>query len=98
MPARSTPERPLFAPGRLTATPGALQALAAAAEDPISYLARHVRGDWGVVDQEDRAANRQALLHGTRIVSAYNLATGRRLWIITEADRSVTTLLLPEEY
>ena len=63
-----------------------------------SLLARHVSGDWGQLDAEDQAANEQALAYGTRILSAYDLATGERVWIITEADRSATTLLLPSEY
>ena len=63
-----------------------------------SLLARHVSGDWGQLDAEDQAANEQALAHGARILSAYDLATGTRIWIITEADRSATTLLLPGEY
>ena len=63
-----------------------------------SLLARHVAGDWGDVDAEDRAANERALKDGSRLLSAYELPTGERVWIITEADRSATTLLLPHEY
>jgi hypothetical protein len=84
--------------GRLLATPGALAAFAEARETPISYLARHATGDWGSLDEHDKAANEEALRVGARILSAYRLSTGERIWIITEADRSSTTLLLPDEY
>jgi hypothetical protein len=84
-----------FPLGRLVATPGALAAL-----DPaqlLTVIGRHAAGDWGDLDREDRAANDAALRHGTRLLSAYAL-DGARVWIITEADRSATTVLLPEEY
>jgi hypothetical protein len=61
-------------------------------------LTRHANGDWGEVDEHDRKANEDALEHGLRVLSAYTLRTGERIWIITEADRSSTTILLPEEY
>lgn len=63
-----------------------------------SLITRHVSGDWGQLDAEDREANEQALVYGARLLSAYELATGERVWIITEADRSATTILLPREY
>lgn len=87
-----------FAPGRIVATPGALKALAAAGDDPLALIARHLRGDWGDVDAEDACENHFSVQHGFRVLSSYALATGERLWVITEADRSATTLLLPEEY
>ena len=87
-----------FPLGRLVATPGALAALVAAGEFPLTLLRRHVRGDWGEVNKEDRQANERALREGTRLLSAYRTALGQRLWIITEADRSSTCILLPEEY
>jgi hypothetical protein len=65
---------------------------------PAEFLARHRTGDWGEVDARDRAANDQALREGSRLLSAYRTARGVGLWIITEADRSSTCLLLPEEY
>ena len=65
--------------------------------DLFNCLRRHVRGDWGCVDAEDQEANDASLLDGTRLLSAYMIG-GQKLWIITEADRSLTTLLLPEEY
>jgi hypothetical protein len=61
-------------------------------------LRRHARGDWGELDDEDRAANDVALKHGARLLSAYRTKAGTKFWIITEADRSATTVLLPEEY
>jgi hypothetical protein len=87
-----------FPLGEIVATPGALQALARAEHAPEELLERHRRCDWGEVDVEDRATNDYAVGHGQRLLSSYRLASGARLWIITEADRSVTTLLLPSEY
>ena len=66
--------------------------------NPAEFLRRHVIGDWGDVDEVDRQANEQSLLDDSRILSAYKLSTGERLLIITEADRSSTTVLLPSEY
>jgi hypothetical protein len=59
---------------------------------------RHARGDWGDLSSEDKLANKRALEEGTRLLSAYHLKTGQKIWIITEWDRSATTVLLPEEY
>ena len=84
--------------GQVVATPGALVALERTGQNPALLLARHGRGDWGEVDAEDKAANDRAVVHGERVLSAYTLEGGRRLWIITEADRSSTCILLPEEY
>lgn len=67
-------------------------------EDMINALNRHVIGDWGDVCDEDWKANDQALQYGSRILSAYSDRLETRFWIITEADRSATTILLPEEY
>ena len=92
------PVKPLFPLGRLHATPGALEALAEAKTAWSDYVQRHVTGDWTAMAPEDMAENWRALLHGDRIFSAYRLSTGQKLWVITEADRSATTLLLPEEY
>ncbi len=88
----------LFTPGQVVATPGALSALADAHQNAVHFLARHLRGDWGDVDAADGQANDHALGHQGRLLSAYTLNTGERLWIITEWDRSATTLLLPHEY
>ena len=82
---------------QLAATPAALRALAVAGQSPAASLARHQAGDWGEVGAADRSANDEALRCGGMLLSAYTTARGVRLWVITEADRSVTTLLLPEE-
>ena len=66
--------------------------------DFIPYLARHAAGDWGELDDFDKRQNDLAVKQGLRILSAYNTYEGIRIWIITEADRSATTVLLPEEY
>jgi hypothetical protein len=83
--------------GRVVATPGALNLLSDMGEDPFGYIARHAAGDWGDLCAFDRRQNEIALREGLRVLSAYDVLAGR-LWIITEADRSVTTILLPEEY
>ena len=88
----------LFSLGRLTATPGALAALTEAGFTPEALLRRHVAGDWGDLDAHDQRMNAQALKEGARLLSAYTLPGETRIWIITEADRSYTTLLKPEEY
>ncbi len=87
-----------FALGGVVATPAALQAFADAEENYLPYLMRHAGGDWGDVCPEDASANDEARDAGERIISAYNLRCGTRVWIITEADRSSTCILLPEEY
>jgi hypothetical protein len=89
---------PLFALGRLLATPGALAVLEAHGVQPASLLGRHLCGDWGDLDAGDSEANWDALREGLRLLSSYQLADGEKVWIITEADRSATTLLLPEDY
>jgi hypothetical protein len=86
-----------FPLGRVVATPGALNLLEEAGEDPLCYLARHASGDWGEVNAHDRIENEQSLRQGWRILSSYPVG-GKTVWIITDADRSVTTILLPEEY
>ncbi len=87
-----------FPLGQVVATPGALRALEESGESAFDLLYRHVSGDWGELDEEDKAENEFSLVHGFRLLSAYKLKSGERIWIITEADRSVTTLLLPDEY
>jgi hypothetical protein len=83
--------------GRVVATPGALKLLKEAREHPFEYLARHATGDWGELCTFDRRQNQIALREGYRVLSSYPI--GREgVWIITEADRSITTILLPEEY
>lgn len=85
-----------FPLGRVVATPNALNTLTP--DDILSGLSRHVTGDWGEIDAEDRQANETALIEGTRPVSVYCSSNGLKFWIITEADRSATTVLLPEDY
>ena len=87
-----------FTPGRIVATSEALGALAESGQSPAAFLDRHLRGDWGMLGPEDTLANEQALLDGERLFSRYLTTKGEALYIITEWDRSVTTLLLPEEY
>jgi hypothetical protein len=89
---------PKFPLGQVVATPGALEALQRAGQAPEFFLQKHLSGDWGDVDRGDQRANDQALREGERLLSAYFTLRGEKLWIITEADRSSTTILLPDEY
>ena len=91
-------KRPLFPLGQVVATPGAIVALLEAEQTPHEFLARHLAADWGDLVEEDKQANERALRQGSRLFSAYTLNTGVKVWLITEADRSATTFLLPEEY
>ena len=88
----------LFDLGKTVATPGALEALQRPGQSPAAFLQRHVNGDWGDVDGHDQKQNAVAVREGGRILSSYKTLLGDALWIITEADRSSTCLLLPEEY
>ncbi len=88
----------LFWPGRIVATPGCLEAFKAADESPLDFLLRHLTGDWGDLCVADKLENKLSVEMGYRILSAYALKTGVRFYVITEADRSVTTFLLCEEY
>ena len=92
------PNPPIFSLGRILATPGALNALEESAESPSFFLDRHARCDWGEVCPEDRKENELALREGFRLMSVYRTKKGIICWIVTEADRSVTTVLLPSEY
>ena len=88
-----------FPLGQVVATPGALAAFEAAGERSINpFLRKHAQGDWGIVDAEDKQANDDALINEGRLLSAYNLKDNTKIWIITEWNRSVTTILLPSEY
>ena len=89
---------PLVQLGRVVATPGAMEALGDNTAQALTLLARHALGDWGDTCEEDSRANADALALGNRVVSAYATESGARLWIITESDRSATTLLTPAEY
>jgi len=88
----------LFPLGQVVATLGALAALERAKQPPTCFLARHAIGDWGELEPTDVAENKYSLIHGFRLLSSYQTDAGEKLWIITEADRSATTLLLPDEY
>ena len=90
--------KPLFTLGQVVATPGALKAIEASGDSLFSYLSRHQSGDWGEVDAHDRKENELSLVQGFRLMSVYSLSTGVKIWVITEADRSSTCILLPEEY
>ena len=85
-----------FQAGQLVITANAKDTLHP--EDVPASLARHLRGDWGELDESDKQENEFSLQHGLRLLSAYTLSDGTRIWVITEADRSATTFLLPEEY
>ena len=87
-----------FSPGQLVATPGALAAFEASGESPLTFLQRHLAGDWGELDENDVRENELSLQHGWRILSSYRLRTGVKFWVLTEGDRSATTFLLPAEY
>jgi hypothetical protein len=89
----------LFKLGQVVATPGALRAMQENGIEAWSLLFRHANGDWGCVPEEDRLENQRSVEEGYRVMSSYPLnERGDKLWIITEADRSSTCLLLPEEY
>lgn len=95
--------RELYKPGRFdlgmqVMTPGVRDVLNEAGHIPPEFLLRHKHGDWGELDDEDVIANDRALLHGSRLLSAYRTRLGEKLWVITEWDRSVTTLLVPADY
>ena len=90
--------KPLFPLGQTVATPGALAALERVGVVAEALLDRHVRGDWGELGEDDQRTNVQALTSGERLLSAYVLPDATRVWIITEGDRSATTLLLPSDY
>jgi hypothetical protein len=93
------PTIPLFPAGHIVATPGALALLEQANKTPLEFVSRHLRGDWGDdLCQDDKTENELSLKQGFRLLSSYKVTDTEKLWIITEADRSVTTLLLPSEY
>ena len=94
--AGSDEPRPRFPFGQIVSTPNALASIPEA--EMIRALARHLSGDWGELDSHDRNANERALRTGGRLFSEYRSDGGAKFWIITEADRSVTTILLPEDY
>ena len=87
-----------FPLGRVVATPGALRALEKAEQVPNIFLDRHVNGDWGDIPEADKQENELSVEQGFRILSAYTTSAGEEIWILTEADRSSTTIMLPSEY
>jgi hypothetical protein len=87
-----------FALGQTFITPGAEEALQIAGQTSIEFLRRHMSCDWGEVSDEDAQENDFSLTEGFRLLSSYHTGKGQQLWIITEADRSATTILLPSEY
>jgi hypothetical protein len=87
-----------FALGVVVTTPGAIDAFLQTGEEPLSFVCRHAAGDWGELEQEDREENGCSVDQGFRILSSYRLSDGTKIYIITEADRSSTCILLPEEY
>ncbi len=103
---RSAPTGPLFSLGQTVATPGALRLLAKFNVSPVELLKRHISGDWGDdLRSSDRFTNNVALVNGERLLSSYTIgekgkgnSADQRVWVLTEWDRSVTTLLLPAEY
>ncbi len=91
-------KQPAFELGQNVATPGALAALKKAGQQPGEFLTRHVNREWSDLPDDDRKENDYSLEHGFRLLSSYRTNADDRLWIITESDRTVTTILLPEEY
>ncbi len=87
----------LFRLGEVVATPAALAALDESGQTPDFFFDRHAAGQWGLIDQDDARLNDKAVRNGNWILSVYQTLKGKTFWIITESDRSVTTLLLPEE-
>ena len=85
-----------FRLGQIVSTPNALSRLTE--EDILMGIKRHQAGDWGELTEDDRQANERALIEGTRLFSVYHAVSGIKFWLITEADRSATTVLLPEDY
>ena len=100
----TTNSKPKFDLGQLLSTPGALEALQESGQSPMEFIARHMKGDWGdELCEEDKMLNDQALVDGSRLLSAYKTRKGEKLWVITEAvddngHRAATTILLPSEY
>ena len=86
----------LFRLGHIVATPNALAHLSQ--QDILTGIQRHQAGDWGDLSEDDKCENQLSLEKGFRLLSAYRAENGTKFWIITEADRSVTTVLLPEDY
>lgn len=93
-----TPFEPLFRFGALAFSAGIDALVRSGQLDPFAYLRRHLSGDWGDLDQEDLLSNDASILNDHRLLSAYRITPDQTIWIITEADRSLTTVLFPDEY
>lgn len=94
---------PKFSLGEIVATRSVIAAIEDSGQSPAEFLRQHLSGDWGILDEDDKAANDDSLIDGSRLLSAYKTIKGVKLWIITEAaddndNRSATTILLPSEY
>jgi hypothetical protein len=98
MKPRPTLREPRFPLGQIVMTPGAMETMQRSNQTPLRFLLRHGAGDWGDVDAGDKRLNDQALVEGGRVLSSYQTKLGEKIWVITEADRSSTCLLLPSEY
>src|SRR5436305_13866303 len=96
--ANTTPSPVRFPLGQLFMTPGAIEALSEAGQSPQEFISRHARLEQGELSDEDQRENEFSVDKHLRIFSAYRTARGVKLWVITEADRSATTILLPSEY
>ncbi|WP_375576602.1 hypothetical protein [Paracidovorax oryzae] len=97
-PSASAPTTELFPLGELTVTQGAAPYLFGGVISALGIVSRHQSGDWGDLCDEDKRCNDKAVRSGGRILSTYRVDAATRLWVITESDRSVTTILLPREY
>lgn len=89
---------PSFPLGRIVATPNSLELLSSVGVSSTDLLARHALCDWGELDEQDKVANDRALKEGKRLLSSYQVSGTGKVWIITEWDRSATTILTPDEY
>lgn len=96
--SQRSPHEPMFALGQVVATSGALTTVTDLGVSPLDLIHRHVTGDWSDMRADDQHQNLLAIHSGLRIFSSYKLSSSTKIWIITEADRSSTTLLLPDEY
>ena len=88
----------IFALGETFITPGAQEALDIAGQTAIQFLRRHISADWGEISEDDALENELSLRKDFRLLSSYRTVKGQKIWIITEPDRSATTILLPSEY
>ena len=90
--------QPRFSLGQLVSTPGAIEAMEKVGQNPHQLVRRHQSGDWGEVSPDDAQENELSIVLGFRLMSVYTMSDGTKVWVITEADRAVTTILLPSEY